>query len=131
MNYTLILYRPDGCTVCRGCEMERWSSDLSLVTDLTESNMITTIVSAFTTPSSGGNDEAHVFTIRDGIQIIHTFKQYSDWQGTTYSHTTNSNRLSWEEDEKEGDRLNAIIKNTITETRRRNELITKRKDWII
>ena len=114
-NYTLVLYKSDGCNTCRGCVMESWGSDFSLDTDLTETQVIESIAGAFTKPSEGGGYEARVFDVRDGIQVIHTFDQHSNWKGTTYSNNTHSNHLDWEVDEAEGNRLHGLISNRVTE----------------
>lgn len=115
MNYTLVLYKSDGCNTCRGCVMEQWGSDFSVDTDLTEKEVVENIAGAFTKPSDGGDYEARVFSIRDGIQVIHTFNQSSNWQRTTYSNNTHSNHEDWPTDEHEGDRLQLLIKNRVDE----------------
>ena len=60
MNYTLVLYKSDGCNTCRGCVMESWGSDFSLDVDVEESDAIERIASAFTAPSEGGGYTAHL-----------------------------------------------------------------------
>ena len=40
MNFTLIAYKKDLTTTCRGCEMERYHSDFRIFTDLTKEELI-------------------------------------------------------------------------------------------
>lgn len=114
-NYTLVLYKSDGCNTCRGCVMEQWGSDFSVDTDLTEAEVIESIAGAFTKPSEGGGYEARVFDVRDGIQIIHTFDQSVNWDGTRYGSSTHSNHIEFEEDDNEGSRIYKLIRNRVDE----------------
>lgn len=126
-NYTLVLYKSDGANTCRGCVMESWGSDFSLDNDLTETEVVESIANAFTKPSEGGGYEAHVIYVRDGEQIIHNFDQSSNWQGTTYSHTTHSNHEDWETDETEGDRLQCVIKDRVDEILKARQLADEKE----
>ena len=126
-NYTLVLYKSDGCNTCRGCVMEQWGSDFSVDTDLTETEVIENIASAFTRPSEGGGYEAHVFSVRDDTQIIHTFDQSSNWQGTKYTNTTHSILMDWEKDEDEGNRLQSLISKRVTEILEAQRLSAERE----
>lgn len=114
-NYTLVLYKSDGCNTCRGCVMEQWGSDFSVDTGIAEAEVVENIANAFTRPSDGGGYEARVFGVREDTQIIHTFDQSSNWQGTKYTNTTHSILVDWETDENEGNRLQGLINKRVTE----------------
>ena len=45
--YTLVLYKEDGYNTCRQCIMERWGSDFSFDSEISESEAIDKIATAF------------------------------------------------------------------------------------
>ncbi len=62
MNYTLILYKPDGCTTSRGCVMDQWGSDFSMDVDISEDDALNKIASTFYNEHDGSY-EAHIIGV--------------------------------------------------------------------
>lgn len=129
-NYTLVLYKSDGCNTCRGCVMEQWGSDFSLDTNVDEADAIEKIAEAFTRPSEGGSYTAHLIGvieekrdkydngyIADAEQVVYEFDQYTSasWQQQVGGMTVRScnHEAHCEEIEIEGNRINQLIRNRV------------------
>ncbi len=133
MNYTLILYKSDGCNTCRGCVMEQWGSEFDIDADIEESDAINKIVGAFTTWSEGGSYSAHLIGVFEETndkydhgmltpteKVVYSFSQYDDssWRHEeggcrVLSHHCDAN---YERAEQEVNRINKIIRTKVKET---------------
>jgi hypothetical protein len=104
--------------------MEQWGSDFSLDMNVSEDEAIERISNAFTSPSEGGSYEANLISVRNSEQVKHQFDQYSSssWKQEVGGVSTWGTGDYWEDiDEKEGKRLNDLIRkkvNEITENKR-------------
>ena len=130
-NYTLVLYKSDGCNTCRGCVMEQWGSDFSLDSDVEESDAIDRIAYAFTKESEGGSYTAYLIgmidekrdkydhsCIADAEKVIYEFEEYTHtgWRqqaGGVVIRSSNHD-AHYEEIELEGKRLNCLIRDRVT-----------------
>lgn len=135
-NYTLVLYKSDGCNTCRGCVMEQWGSDFSIDTDVEESDAIERIAAAFTKPSEGGGYEAHLISfipekndkydngmISPVEQVVYSFDQYCspDWRQQMGGWNVRSYHCeaNTEEVEENGKRINSLIRQQVDLYRKR------------
>lgn len=146
MNYTLILYKSDGCNTCRGCVMEQWGSEFDLDADITEEEAVNKIAEAFARPSEGGSYEAHLIGVieehRDkydnGLltpteKVIYRFSQYygSAWRQEEGSYQTLSYHCDSNEShvQAEGARIDKLIREKVTSILdARAQLEKKRKE---
>ncbi len=117
MNYTVVLYKSDGCNTCRGCIMEQWGSDFSLDTNVAEVDAIKQIAAAFTRPSEGGSYTAYLIGVCNGQQVVHTFEQYHDWRHDAQGGWSTDTQADedWEVDNDEGKRLNSLIREQVAQ----------------
>lgn len=132
MNYTLIIYKSDGCNTCRGCVMEQWGSDFSIDTNMSESDVVEKIAEAFTRPSEGGAFTAHLIGIVNGSsissafggetdipteQFVIEFDQYSgsSWRQELggFNSVSSNHELHSDEIEGVGKKINDLIRNRV------------------
>ncbi|KKN98522.1 hypothetical protein LCGC14_0146330 [marine sediment metagenome] len=63
MYYTLIAYKADSEDVCRGCSMDRFSSDFEIYTNISKDRLVDHIVRLETQELSQGEDDWEIFIL--------------------------------------------------------------------
>jgi hypothetical protein len=129
-NYTLVLYKSDGCNTCRGCVMEQWGSEFDFYPDIDENDVVVKIVDAFTRRSDGGSYSAHLIGVLEETndqydhgmltpteKVIYQFEQYngSSWQNEVGGVNVLSYHCSENEEkvEKIGIHINKLIRDKV------------------
>lgn len=133
MNYTLVLYKSDGCNTCRGCVMEQWGSDFDLDVDIEENDAINKIVGAFTSPSEGGAYSAHLVGVFEETndkydhgmltpteKVVYHFGQYdgSSWRREVGGYSVLSYHCDQNQERADADaaRINQLIREKVAQT---------------
>jgi len=133
MNYTLVIYKSDGCNTCRGCVMEQWGSEFDLDVCAYDADVVNKVSEAFTRWSDGGSYVAYAIGVipekRDkydnGLivpaeKVVYEFQQYGSdsWrqQPGGVSVLSYHDEANYDEVVAEGNRLNKLIREKVAQT---------------